>query len=236
MSVAGTKSIETEAPQASPGALLAFWNNPIGKKALMSLTGIILSLYVFAHLLGNMQIYAGAEAINGYAHLLHKNLAFLWTARVVLLAAVLVHALAGVQLYLNKANTRPVQYAERVNIISTAASRTMIWSGVLIFAFVVYHVLDLTVGVAHAGPYEDVMPYQNVVSGFRFLPAVIAYVVAMVGIGFHLWHGLYSLFQSLGMAHPRYTPMIQKGAAIVGTLVALANISVPIAVLTGLLR
>ncbi|HZZ86505.1 MAG TPA: succinate dehydrogenase cytochrome b subunit [Anaeromyxobacteraceae bacterium] len=235
MSVAGTKGIETEAPKA-PGAMLAFWNNPIGKKALMSLTGIILSLYVFAHLLGNMQIYMGSEVINGYAHLLHKNAGLLWTARVVLLAAVGVHALAGVQLYLNKANTRPIQYAQRVNIVSTAASRTMIWSGVLIFAFVVYHVLDLTVGAAHAGQYQEVMPYQNVVSGFTFVPAVIAYVIAMVGIGFHLWHGLYSLFQSLGMSHPRYTPVIQKGAAVVGTLVALANISVPVAVLTGLLH
>src|SRR6266568_6227412 len=219
MSVAGTKSIETEAPKA-PSAMLAFWNNPIGKKALMSLTGIILSLYVFAHLLGNMQIYAGAEAINRYAHFLHANEGLLWVARVVLLAAVGVHALAGIQLYLNKSSTRPIEYAQRTNVVSTAASRTMIWSGLVIFAFVVYHVLDLTVGTAHVGAYQDVMPYQNVVTGFKFVPAVLAYVAAMVGIGFHLWHGLYSLFQSLGMSHPRYTPVIQKGAAVIGTLVA----------------
>ncbi|BDG08183.1 succinate dehydrogenase cytochrome b subunit [Anaeromyxobacter paludicola] len=235
MSVAGTKSIETSAPKPT-GALLAFWNNPIGKKALMSLTGIILSLYVLAHLLGNMQIYMGSDVINRYAELLHTNAGLLWTARVVLLVAVGVHAIAGVQLYLSKASTRPIAYAQRVNVVSTTASRTMIWSGILIFAFVIYHVLDLTVGVAHLGQYEEVRPFQNVTSGFTYPLAVVAYVVAMVGIGFHLWHGLYSLFQSLGMSHPRYTPMIQKGAAILATLIALANISVPIAVLTGLLR
>ena len=133
-----------------PSRLSLFWMSTVGKKVLMALSGIILFAYVIAHMLGNMQFYLGSEVINRYAHFLHSNEGMLWTARIVLLAAVLVHAIAGIQLWVGKREARPIPYRSKENIQATAASRTMIWTGVIIAAFVVYHVLDLTVGSAHA--------------------------------------------------------------------------------------
>jgi succinate dehydrogenase / fumarate reductase cytochrome b subunit len=235
MSVAAN---ELGAAPARPSRLALFWDSSIGKKALMALTGVILSAYVLAHLLGNMQIYMGADStgramIDKYAALLHANAGVLWTARIVLLAALFVHAISGIQLYMRKSSARPVDYHTKANIVGTTASRTMLVSGVVILVFVVYHVLHLTTGSVHP-TYEHLAPYHNVTTGFRQPVAAAIYIVAMVGVGFHLWHGLYSMFHSVGLSHPRYTPGIRKAAALIATLVALANISVPVAVLTGL--
>jgi succinate dehydrogenase / fumarate reductase, cytochrome b subunit len=237
MSVAAN---ELGAAPARPSRLALFWDSSIGKKALMALTGLILSAYILAHLLGNMQIYMGADStgramIDKYAAFLHSNAGVLWTARIVLLAAIGVHAISGIQLYMRKASARPVDYHTKANIQGSTASRTMLVSGVVILLFVVYHVLHLTTGSVHPN-YEHLQPFHNVTTGFRSGFASAIYIVAMVGVGFHLWHGLYSMFHSVGLSHPRYTPVIQKAAALVATLVALANISVPVAVLTGMVR
>jgi succinate dehydrogenase / fumarate reductase cytochrome b subunit len=187
-----------------------------------------------------MQIYMGADAagvakIDKYAEFLHANAGVLWTARVVLLTAILVHAISGIQLYLRKQAARPVDYALRANIQGSTASRTMLISGVVILLFVVYHVMHLTLGVPaiHAS-FEELKPFHNVTTGFARPFAAAIYIVSMIGVGFHLWHGLYSMFHSVGLTHPRYTPGIRKAAALIATLVALGNISVPVAVLTGL--
>jgi succinate dehydrogenase / fumarate reductase, cytochrome b subunit len=232
MSVAAN---ELGAAPARPSRLALFWDSSIGKKALMSLTGLVLSAYVVAHLLGNMQVYMGSTAIDRYAAFLHSNAGVLWTARIVLLAAVFVHAISGIQLYMRKASARPIDYHTRANLQGTTASRTMLVSGVVILLFVVYHVLHLTTGTVHP-EYEHLAPFHNVTTGFQHPLAAGIYVVAMVGVGFHLWHGLYSMFHSVGLSHPRYTPGIRAGAAVVATFIALLNISVPVAVLTGLLR
>jgi succinate dehydrogenase / fumarate reductase, cytochrome b subunit len=221
-----------------PSRLSLFWMSTVGKKILMALSGIILFAYVVAHMLGNMQIYMGSEVINNYAHFLHSNEGVLWTARIVLLAAVLVHAIAGIQLWARKREARPIPYRNKENIQASPASRTMIWTGVIIAAFVVYHVLDLTVGTARTAPYRDLDPAFNVTQGFSSAHplAAIAYIVAMVALGFHLWHGVYSMFGSLGLEHPRYMAGIRRIAAFAATVIALANISVPVAVLTGVLH
>jgi succinate dehydrogenase / fumarate reductase cytochrome b subunit len=221
-----------------PSRLSLLWMSNIGKKVLMALTGIVLFAYVLAHLLGNMQLYMGSEVINQYAKFLHSNQGMLWTARIVLLASVLVHAVAGIQLWMRKREARPIAYHSRENIQATAASRTMIVSGVLILLFVVYHVLDLTMGVARTGsqPFQDLNPAYNVTNGFAFAPAAIAYIVSMIALGFHLWHGVYSMFGTLGLTHPRYTDNVKKLAAAVATIVALGNISIPVAVLAGLVH
>jgi len=222
----------------SPSRLALLWASYIGKKILMALSGIILFLYVLAHLLGNMQLYLGAEVINRYAKFLHSNEGVLWTARAVLLLAVGVHAIAGIQLWMKKREARPIAYHTRENIQATAASRTMIVSGVLIGFFVVYHVLDLTMGVARTSTqgFEELNPAYNVTHGFAYAPAALAYIVAMVALGFHLWHGVYSMFGTLGLTHPRYTDSVKKLAAAAATIIALANISVPVAVLAGLVH
>jgi succinate dehydrogenase / fumarate reductase, cytochrome b subunit len=237
MSVATTTKT-AEPATSSAVRLVLLWQNSVGKKALMAVTGIILSLYVLAHFIGNLQIYpvfGGSEKIDAYARFLHSNPGMLLFARAVLLVAVLTHATAGVILWLDKQNARPVAYFDRANIQSSAASRTMIWSGIVILLFVVFHVANLTLGAAVPG-YEEVKPSVNVPAAFRVGWAAAIYIVAMVGVGFHLWHGLYSLFQSLGFRHPRYTPFIRSAAALLATLVALGNISIPVAVLAGILQ
>jgi succinate dehydrogenase / fumarate reductase cytochrome b subunit len=219
-----------------PSRLSIFWMSTVGKKVLMALSGIILFAYVIAHMLGNMQIYMGSEVIKRYAEFLHSNEGLLWTARIVLLAAVLVHAVAGIQLWARKREARPIPYRNKENIQATPASRTMIWTGVIIAVFVVYHVFDLTVGSAHAGQYRELDPAFNITQGFAYFPAALAYIVAMVALGFHLWHGVYSMFGTLGLDSARYMAGVRRVAAFLATVIALANISVPLAVLTGLLH
>ncbi len=216
-----------------PSRLSLFWMSNVGKKVLMALSGIILFLYVIAHLLGNLQIYMGSAVIDRYAHFLHANEGMLWVARLVLLAAVGVHAVAGIQLWFRKREARPIAYRVRANIQASPASRTMIVTGVLIALFVVYHVLDLTMGVFLGAKYVELSPAANVPASFSNPVSALLYIVAMTALGFHLWHGVYSMFGSLGMTHPLYTEKVKKAAAVVATLIAVVNISFPIAVLTG---
>lgn len=224
----------------SPSKLSMLWASSVGKKALMALSGIVLSLYVLGHLLGNLQLYLGRDStgaylINKYAEFLQKSTALLWTARVVLLVSVLVHAIAGIQLYLAKQSARPIAYRQKTNVNSTTSSRTMIWSGILILFFVVYHLLHFTTGTVHPDFIKGDV-FHNVTVGFRQGAAATAYLVAMVALGFHLRHGLYSIFQSLGAGNPAISKNVFSWAAVVATLVALGNISFPLAVLAGLVR
>ncbi len=224
-----------EAP--APSRLSLFWMSNVGKKILMALTGIILFLYVLVHMLGNLQIYLGSELINNWAKLLHYNAGFLWLARIVLLAAFLVHAVAGVQLWLRRSTTRPVAYRVKESLVATPASRTMIWTGLIIVAFVVYHVMDLTVGVpgVHPGAYVHLDAAGNLHNSFSLVGPVVLYAIAMLALGFHLWHGVYSMFGTLGLTHPRYTELVKKGAALLAVVIALGFASVPLAILTGVL-
>jgi succinate dehydrogenase / fumarate reductase, cytochrome b subunit len=216
-----------------PSRLSLFWMSNVGKKVLMALSGIILALYVVAHLLGNLQVYLGSAVIDRYAHFLHSNEGMLWTARVILLAAVGVHAVAGIQLWFRKREARPVAYRAKENIQASAASRTMIITGLIIAAFVVYHVLDLTLGVFLGNNYVELSPAHNVPASFSNPVSAVLYIIAMTALGFHLWHGVYAMFGSLGLTHPFYTEKVKKAAAVLATVVALANISFPIAVLVG---
>jgi succinate dehydrogenase / fumarate reductase cytochrome b subunit len=223
---------------AGPSRLLLFWMSSIGKKVSMALSGLILFAYVCAHLLGNLQVYVSFELINNYAKFLHTNPEVLWIARVVLLAAVTVHAVAAVQLWFRKRAARPIEYHTKENIQATAASRTMIVTGLLIGLFIVYHVLDLTVGACRTASqgFEDLNPAFNVTHGFAYAPAAITYIVAMCALGLHLWHGVYSMFGSLGVSHPRYMKVARQAAALFAAAIAIGNISFPVAVLTGLLH
>jgi len=218
-----------------------FYEAPIGKKALMAITGLILFGYVVAHLLGNLQIFsANRDQINHYAAFLHSpaNASFLWTARAVLLAAVILHIVASVQLWKLQRDARPIKYVKKADVPASYAARTMMWSGPIVAAFVIFHVLHLTAGAVL--PLREVGLNQpdvraNVINGF-LNPAVSAfYVIAMILLCMHLYHGLWSMFQSMGFSHPRYTPRLKKGAAVVAILIAIGNCSIPIAVMLGLL-
>ena len=218
-----------------------FYEAPIGKKAVMAITGVMLVGYVFAHLLGNLQIYSSdAEQINRYAAFLHNpaNAAALWAARSVLLLAVVLHVTASIQLWLQNRAARPIGYVKKADVPASYAARTMIWSGPIIAFFVVFHVLHLTVGSVlplHTLPDGDMDVRANVITGFRNPAVAIFYIVAMALLCMHLYHGLWSMFQSLGVNHPRYTPIIKKFAAAFAWFVAIGNISIPVAVLAGVL-
>jgi succinate dehydrogenase cytochrome b subunit len=219
-----------------------FYEAPIGKKVVMAISGLILFGYVIGHLLGNLQIYApDHEQINRYAAFLHSsaNVIPLWAIRAILLAAVILHITAAVQLWLQNNAARPQGYVRKADVPTAYAARTMRWSGVIVGAFIIFHILHLTVG---AVPGLDLAPEMgpnmpnvraNLVHGFQNPLVSGFYIVAMILLCMHLYHGLYSMFQSMGFSHPRYTPRIKKGAAIVAILIAIGNISIPIAVLAG---
>jgi succinate dehydrogenase / fumarate reductase, cytochrome b subunit len=212
-----------------------FYESTIGKKAIMAVTGLILFGFLIAHMLGNLQIFLGPSVMNHYAETLHGNPALLWTARTVLLISVVLHIWASIQLSMIKKEARPIAYVKRANVISSWASRSMMLSGPIIAAFVVFHLLHLTTGTIHP-QFVELHAYENLVTGFLVVPFAIAYIVVMILIGFHLSHGIWSMFQSMGLNHPRYTPLVKKFAAVFSWILIAGFISVPIAVLTGLVR
>ena len=201
----------------------------------MAVSGCILFLFVLGHLIGNLQIYEGPDQLNRYAVLLRTEPSLLWTVRIVLLAMVLLHIWSSVQLAARNISARPVGYRKKQATGSSYASRTMYWSGPIILAFVIYHLLDFTFGKVNPH-YEPGNVYGNVVASFQVIPVAVFYIIAMLLLCLHLYHGLWSMFQSLGIAHPRYTPMLRRGAAVVATLIAVGNISIPVAVLSGLIQ
>jgi succinate dehydrogenase / fumarate reductase cytochrome b subunit len=209
----------------------------IGRKVVMAVTGIILFGFVLGHMLGNLQVYLGPEAMNHYAVFLREFLhgTGIWIARAVLLAAVVLHIWAATSLTLTSRRARPIAYREQKWKESTYASRTMRWSGVIIFAFVVYHLMHFTFGNAHPSFIEGDV-YHNFVAGFRSVPVSIVYIVAMVLLGLHLRHGVWSMFQTLGVSHPRAIAAAKTGAWIFAALIVLGNISFPLAVLAGIIR
>ncbi|MGD0618286.1 MAG: succinate dehydrogenase cytochrome b subunit [Bryobacteraceae bacterium] len=146
---------------------------------------------------------------------------------------VLFGYVVAVQLALRKWEARPIPYVKKRAVGSSYASRTMYWSGPIIFVFVVYHIMQFTLGVGGT-EYVELHPYENVVHGFRNPLVAGFYIFAMILLCTHLYHGLWSMFQTLGVSHPRYSPILRRGAAVVATLICLGEISIPIAVLTGI--
>lgn len=215
--------------------IAGIYTTTVGKKILMAVTGIILVLYVLAHMMGNLQIYIGAKQIDAYARLLHSTPPLLWGARAVLIFCVLVHIVAAVQLWLRNRASRPVKYRVFRPPEVDIAARTMVWSGPILLAFIIYHILHLTTGDAHP-QYEELAPFHNVVTGFSVWWAAGIYIVANLLLAFHLYHGVWSLFQTLGWDHPRWGYLRRILAAVVAVVVGAANISIPLAVLAGVLH
>jgi succinate dehydrogenase / fumarate reductase cytochrome b subunit len=212
-----------------------FYESTIGKKAIMAVTGLVLFGFLIAHMLGNLQIFLGSAVMDHYAETLHGNPPLLWTVRIVLLVSVILHTWASIQLSAIKREARPVAYVKRANVISSWASRSMMLTGPIIAAFVIFHLLHLTTGTIHPN-FVELHAYENLVSGFLIVPIALTYIVVMLFIGFHLSHGIWSMFQSIGFSHPRYTPAIKKFAAVFSWILIAGFISVPLAVLTGLVR
>jgi succinate dehydrogenase / fumarate reductase, cytochrome b subunit len=210
-----------------------FWASTNGKKAVMAVTGVILFGFVVGHMVGNLQVYEGPEVFNNYARVLRLFPIALWVVRLTLLASVALHVTATVQLALRKNKARPVGYAKKESIGSTYSSRTMYWSGPIILAFVIYHLLQFTLGVTGVPDYQEGQAYQNVVNGFQNPVISIFYIIAMVLLCLHLRHGVWSALQTFGVSHPRYTPVLRLLATAVALVVAIGFISVPFSVLIG---
>ena len=212
-----------------------FYESTIGKKAIMAVTGLILFGFLIVHMLGNLQVFLGRDVMNHYAETLHGNPALLWTVRTILLISVALHIWASIQLSIIKKDARPVSYIKRANVGSSWASRSMMLSGPIIAAFVVFHLLHLTTGTIHP-QFVELHAYENLVTGFLVVPFALVYIVVMIFIGFHLSHGIWSMFQSMGMSHPRYTPLIKKFASIFSWILVAGFISIPVAVLTRVVK
>jgi len=216
-----------------------FLGSSIGRKIVMAVTGIILVGFVLGHLAGNLQVYLpnGREAMNAYGeflrHFLHGG--GLWIARLVLLAAVVLHIWAATSLTLSNRAARGVGYRERTWTESTYASRTMRWSGVIVLAFVIYHLLHFTFGTVHPS-FVPGDVYHNFITGFQSVPVSLFYIVAMVLLALHLRHGVWSMCQTLGLSHPRYRRWAFAASWAVALIVLVGNVSFPVAVLAGVLK
>jgi succinate dehydrogenase / fumarate reductase cytochrome b subunit len=219
-----------------------FFRSAVGKKAVMAVSGLILFGFVLVHFIGNLKLYEGREYLNNYAGFLREvgspalpTSGLLWIARLVLLAAVVLHIWAAWQVSRMSLAARPEGYRRRGVVQATYASRTMRWGGVIVLLFVVYHLLHFTFGTVHPNFIEGDV-YANVVTGFQVWWVSAFYIVAQVALGFHLYHGLWSLFQSLGWSHPRFNPWRRTFAHAFAWIITLGNISFPLAVLAGVIH
>lgn len=215
--------------------VLNFWRSTIGKKVVMAVTGLIGIGFVIGHLAGNLLVFRGAAAMNEYAAFLKDLGGLLWLARAVLLGAVILHVTAAVQLTRLGRAARPNGYERREPQVSTFAARTIRWGGLLLLLFIVFHLLHFTIGSVHPSfSHTDV--YGNIVAGFRNPLVVLFYVAAMVALGLHLYHGAWSSMRTLGLNKPKPDPLRRHLPTILATLLVLGFISIPLAVLFGMLR
>ena len=222
-------------------SLSRFYASSIGKKILVALTGLILLGFVLGHMIGNLLIFAGQDAINEYGHLLQTALhgGGVWIARAGLLAAVAVHIVATISLTRANRAARLDAYGMQKAQVSSKSSHIMIWSGLTILAFIIYHLLHFTVRVGndydtyktvlHGETVHDV--YRMVIAGFSWAPASIFYIIAMVLLSSHLSHGFSSLFQTLGVSTDKTETLFKKLGYAFSGLILIGNCSIPIAIL-----
>jgi succinate dehydrogenase / fumarate reductase, cytochrome b subunit len=216
--------------------LQLFWSSSVGKKVVMAISGLIMLLYLITHVLANLLVFQGPTRINAYSAFLHGTGGALWVARLVLLAALVLHVIAAVQLAGRRQEARPIGYAAgREPQVSTFAARTIRWGGALILAFLIYHILHFTSGTAHPDFVEG-DPYHNVTTGFRNPIVVIVYLVAMAAVGLHLYHGVWSSGRSLGISPPSPTPLRRTVAVVLALTIWLGFTVIPIAVYAGVVR
>lgn len=206
-----------------------FWDSTVGKKVVMAVTGIILVTFVIGHMLGNLQMFLGAEAMNRYAAFLKSTGELLWLARAGLLIAAVLHIIAAVQLTMLNRAARPTGYAKQEPAVSTIASRTMRLGGVLLAAFLIFHLLHFTTGTLHPA-FSHTGVYGNVIIGFRSPWVVLFYVAAMAALGLHLFHGAWSGFRTLGLAKDSPTPLHRRIALWLAVGVWAGFTVIPVAV------
>lgn len=225
-------------------ALTAFYRSTIGKKIIMGVTGLIGIGFVILHMAGNLQAFVSQDKINAYGALLHGPAAELtWVLRVILIVSVVLHVTMAYQLTRRSAEARPIGYERKVPQVSTLASRTMTWGGVLLLLFIIFHILHFTTetvdpagwrGMADVHGNRDV--YGNIVASFRIWWVSAFYIVAMIFLGLHLYHGAWSSVRTLGYAKASPNPLHRRIAAAVAIIVWAGFTLVPVGVIVGFLR
>ena len=224
-----------------------FWRSSIGKKIVVAVTGAVLALFLAGHLSGNMLLFIpdGGHAFNEYAYFLHHALhgALVWIARIVLLTCFIFHLVGTIQL--TKMNrSAGEKYKKDVSQRSSFASKMMIWSGLTILAFVVYHILHFTARVGNDYDTDARYTlenghhnaYQMVVDGFNWWPATLFYVIAVTLLCSHLSHGVASIFQTLGLRTSKTESVINVGAKAYSLIIWIGFISIPLAVIVGIIK
>lgn len=221
---------------------LTLSDTTVGKKILMAVTGVVYVGFVIGHMLGNLKVYQGRAHFNQYAEGLRTIGApffgsgqLLWIARIILIISIFIHITLAAQLTLRSRAARTVGYARYDSLVFSYASRTMLWGGIIILLFIVYHLLHFTFGSVHPS-FIPGDAYHNFITGFQQWPVSIIYIAAMIPLGFHLYHGVWSALQTFGANNPRYNRLRRPLAGALALIVVLANISFPLAVLAGVLR
>ena len=214
----------------------SLYSTAVGKKYAMAISGMVLMAFVLVHMIGNLKIYFGSTALDNYSALAADvgepalpEQWLLWGVRITLLAALAVHLHAAYSLTMINRRARPEAYrSKRDYVAADFASRTMRWTGIIVLLFVVFHLLDLTWGPANPDFIEG-DPYHNVITSFQRVPVALIYVIANVALGVHLYHGAWSLFQSMGWTRP----WRRQFASVFAGLIVLGNVSFPLAVMFG---
>jgi succinate dehydrogenase / fumarate reductase cytochrome b subunit len=219
--------------------VVRFWSSAVGKKWIMAITGVMLLGFVLAHMIGNLKLYLGENPLNHYAEWLRTlgepalpRTVLLWIMRGGLIVAFVLHIASAVSLTRMNRRARPVQYqSPRDYVAASFASRTMRWTGVIVAAYLIFHLMDLTWGNANPD-FVRGHTYQNVVHSFQRVPVAIAYIVANIALAIHIYHGAWSMFQSLGINNPKWNDARRKFAIGFAVLIGVANVSFPLMVVT----
>jgi succinate dehydrogenase cytochrome b subunit len=212
------------------------FSTTIGKKAALAVTGMVLFGFTVGHMLGNLQVFLGPEAFNGYAESIKSKPPLLWGVRLLLLTSVLGHIALAYDLHSRSSAARAVGYRMKRNVVTSYAAITMKYSGPILLLYIVFHLAHFTApGLAlGAAPFSHTDAYTNFVSSFKVPWVAGVYVLANLFLGLHLYHGSWSLFQSLGLSHPRYNPIRQRIAIALALTVTTGNVILPMSVLAGI--
>lgn len=221
--------------------VVALYRSSVGKKILMAITGFLWFGFLIGHVLGNLKAFQGATVFDAYAHHLRiigepilPEKGFLWLFRLVMLTAFLIHVYLSWQTSRQSWAARSTKYKKKANQNFDFASAWMRWGGVLILVFIVFHILHMTTGTVHPD-FQEGNAYHNLVTGLANPLIAGFYVLAMVAILFHLYHGIWSMFQTLGANHPKYAHMRRPLAVLVSIVIFLGFISIPVAIVTGMI-